>query len=87
MRKLIRKVNVSDASQLIELNKLSNKASHVVDDVEHVQKSLSNDTAKTVYVTEVDGELIGFVTAQITNSFCYVRPTVELTEIYMEEDF
>ncbi len=87
MQKLIRKANTSDAPNLIELNKLSNNANHVADNVETVQNSLSDNSVETVFVAEIEGEIIGFVTAQVATSFCYVRPTVELTEIYVKEQF
>lgn len=82
----IREAVGDDAEALINLNKIYNGADHINTDVSSVHQSLSNFSNEVVFVATKEGKLIGFACIQIYRSFCYRRPTLELTEIFVVEE-
>ena len=82
---VVRKATGADANALIELNRACNHADHVCTDRQSVERSLESSNNEAVFIAEFEGQLIGFVCLQIYRSFCYERPTIELTEIYVLE--
>lgn len=75
----------ADASELIRLNREFNDGQDVSDNLADVGRSLSTNPSEKVVVAEQNRQILGFATIQITHSFCYTRPTVELTEIFVPE--
>lgn len=83
----VRKAQPVDAEQLIELSILFDGSSNVTHDVSHVQRSIMDNPTETVYVAEEGDRLLGYVTLQLTDSFCYERKTAELTSIFVREPY
>ena len=83
----VRKAKPIDAEQLIELSTLFDGSSNVTYDIGHVQCSIMENPTETVYVAEEGDRLIGYVTLQLTDSFCYERKTAELTSIFVRESY
>lgn len=82
---IIRRASVADAAALIALNRLFDQADTITGDVGSVERSLSENPTEEVYVAESEGRLVGFATLQLTRSFCFVRPTGELTALFVHE--
>ena len=82
---LIREAGGADAESLISLNRTYNAADHVSHDLHDVRRALQENPSERVFVADSGGELIGFASCQFYNSFCYQRPTIELTEIFVVE--
>ena len=81
----IREAVGDDAESLINLNRNYNAADHVSHDQHYVRRSLQENPSERVFVADSDSQLIGFASCQFYNSFCYERPTIELTEIFVIE--
>jgi GNAT superfamily N-acetyltransferase len=74
-----------DAGKLIALHRESDGSSHVSADVEYVRRSIASNENESVYVGCLAGKIVGFAALQMTRSFCYTRPTAELTELFVAE--
>ena len=79
----IRRAREEDAEQLIKLNSEFN---NVTVPQASVRESIKNNSSEVVFVAQLEGELVGFVCAQIQYSFCYVGQQAEITEIYVATD-
>jgi len=79
----VRTAVAADAAHLIELNELFDGGPDICRDLATVQQTLSAAGTEVVFVAERNNHLIGFATLQLTYSFCYLRPTAELTGIYV----
>ena len=84
MSALVRKADARDALELIALNQQFDGSANVLEDVAAVGDSLNNNATEVVYVAELNGHLVGFVSLQITRSFSCERPTAELTGIFVQ---
>ena len=82
---MIRLAVPGDAGQLFGLNERFNGPS--LSTVEDMERSLSENTQELVVVADQEGVLAGFVCVQVKRSFCYERPTAEITEVFVDEGF
>jgi GNAT superfamily N-acetyltransferase len=83
---LIRKAIADDAIQLIELNKKYNGEENINKDIATVEKMLMSVGNESVFVAVCGDSLIGFACVQVYRSFCYRRPALELTELYVKKE-
>lgn len=83
---LVRKAVADDAVQLIELNKNYNGAENINKDIATVEKMLGAIGNESVFVAVCGDSLIGFACVQVYRSFCYRRPALEITELYVEKE-
>lgn len=81
---LVRRAVAGDAAQLIALNKKFNDSNDVNTDVFAVGQMIAAAAPEIVLVAESGGLLIGFACVQIQRSFCLLRPTLEITEMFVE---
>ncbi len=81
----IRRAADSDAAVLARLNRQYNGAEHVNTNVDAVKRSLRESASEIVFVAEWSNELVGFTCLQLYNSFCYERPSIEITELFVCE--
>ncbi len=79
----IRLAEPDDAEELMALQREFDVGTHVSDDVEYARSSIANNENERVYVGCLDGKIVGFAALQTTRSFCYSRPTAELTELFV----
>lgn len=82
---MIRLAVPGDAGQLFGLNERFNGPS--LSTVEDMERSLSENTQELVVVADQEGVLAGFVCVQVKRSFCYERPTAEITEVFVDEGY
>lgn len=82
---MIRLAYPGDAQQLFGLNQRFNGPSGTT--VENMARSLAENAQELVVVADQGGVLAGFVCVQIKRSFCYERPTAEITEVFVDEAF
>lgn len=83
---LVRRAEPRDCGGLLELLQASDGAAHVRGSSSDIESALRSDGTERVFVADVSGRLAGFASVQITESFAYVRPTAELTDIYVMPD-
>lgn len=83
---LVRKAVTDDAVQLIELNKKYNGEENINNDVAAVEQMLEAVRNEMVFVAVCDDSLVGFACVQVYRSFCYRRPALEITELYIVEE-
>lgn len=82
---MVRLANINDAQQLYELNKLFNGEN--TSSIEKVKFSLLYNKNEVIIVDEQDNDLTGFICLQIKTSFCYEKSLVEITELYIKEEY
>lgn len=82
---MIRLACPQDAEQLFQLNQQFNGPSCTTPQA--IARSLAENPREIVAVAEEDGVLTGFVCAQLKVSFCYERPTAEITEVFLAQAF
>lgn len=82
---MVRLAGPGDAAALFRLNELFNGPSG--HSVEAMAESLAGNGQEVVVVAEEGCVPVGFVCAQVKRSFCYERPTAEVTEVFVEEGF
>ena len=82
---LIRLAVPEDAAALFHLNQLFNGPSKTT--VEAVAEALGGNGQEVVMVAEIEGALVGFACVQMKRSFCYERPSAEVTEVFVKEGF
>jgi ribosomal protein S18 acetylase RimI-like enzyme len=52
-----------------------------------MEQVLRDGGSEVVFVAEVGGALVGFLTLQVTHSVSYTRPTTEVTGIFVSGDY
>ena len=83
----IRKACEQDADQLVSINRCHNHSSSVTTDAECVRKSLSQNSHEHVFVADSNSQLLGFIVVYLHYSFCYPRPSAEITELFVSEEW
>ncbi len=78
----VRRALLKDAEALARLNQLFNGIKITA---QSIRNSLKRKGTETIFVAELDGEVIGFASVQITSTFSSKRKTAELTDIFVEE--
>ncbi len=87
MSTLVRLATAADAEGLIELNRLfDNVDNEEAMGITAVQYDLHNNPTETVFVAQLDEHLAGFATLQLTHTFISLRPTAELTGIFVRPE-
>ena len=81
---IIRLAKPSDAEALYNLNLLFNGEGVSEEDDIRVFLEME-DQQEIVCVAEEEGKLLGFCCGQIYSSFCYKKPSGEITEFFVEE--
>lgn len=81
----IRLATVDDALQLMILNEQFNGTGET--SLEHIKALLTSNEQEVVIVAEENDILVGFVCLQIKKSFCYKIVTIEITEVFVREDY
>ncbi len=81
----IRPARPEDAPQLFLLNQRFNGPSLTT--VEAVARSLGENSQETAFLGEAEGQPAGFLCVQALRSFCYERPTAQVTELFVREEF
>lgn len=79
----IRWAQPEDVKELLEMNRAFNEVEDVTE--ESVLQCLETGKEK-VAVVQVEDALAGFCCAQIHPSFCYSKPSVEITELYVKKE-
>lgn len=74
-----------DAEKFKLLNDLFNGPD--TNSIHNIKKYLGNIDTERVFVAEYKGDLIGFCCVQLIKSVCYKTYSLELTEIYVDENF
>lgn len=82
---IIRQADYSDAAALFELNYLFNGEG--VASQQQIEQSLQQNTREIIYIAYSDQIPIGFICAQIIDSFCYRDTTAQITELFVKEEF
>lgn len=82
---MIRLANSEDAQGLHKLNELFNGTGLTTIDI--IKDSLLRNKQEIVVVKEEEHQLVGFLCAQIKRSFCYHKPSAELTELYVRPEY
>ncbi len=82
---MIRLAAPEDAGQLFGLNERFNGPSGTT--VEDMARSLGDNPRELVIVADCEGTLAGFVCVQVKYSFCYERPSAEITEVFVDEGY
>lgn len=82
----IREAVGDDAEALINLNKIYNGADYINTNISSVAHSLSDSPNEIVFVATKNSQVIGFACVLILESFCYQRPTFELTELFVKKE-
>lgn len=80
-----RVANINDSVELKRLNDLFNGDG--CNSLAGIEEGLSRNDAETVFVAELDNELIGFCCCQLLRSVCYSVFYIELTELYIHDSF
>ncbi len=80
-----RVADINDSIELKRLNDLFNGDG--CNSLEGVVEGLKRNDAETVFVVGMDNKLIGFCCCQLLRSICYSVFYVELTELYVHDDF
>jgi ribosomal protein S18 acetylase RimI-like enzyme len=83
----VRRAERRDGGQLVELLKAADSADYVRSSADDIASALDSDGTERVFVAELSGQLVGFASVQITESFAYTRPTAELTELFVLPGF
>ena len=73
----------ADAPALHRLNTAFNGEG--LPDAEMIRAALANNPQELTCIAECDGRTVGFLCAQVLSSWCYETPTVEISELYVEE--
>lgn len=84
-RGAVRLARPDDAEPLCLLNARFNGAGLCT--AAQVRAALACPGSEVVAVCELDGTLAGFACAQVKRSFCYPRPTAEITELFVDAPF
>lgn len=79
----IRWAQPKDVKELLNMNRVFNDVEDVTE--ESAVQCLETGKEK-VAVVQVEDTLVGFCCAQIHPSFCYSRPSVEITELYVKKE-
>ena len=82
----IKKAIPEDANKLLELNRKYNGEENINEDVSRIEKILEENKNEIVFVAVSDDSLVGFVCVQVYRSFCYSRPALEITDLYVEKE-
>ncbi|MEZ5346521.1 MAG: GNAT family N-acetyltransferase [Pyrinomonadaceae bacterium] len=83
---VIRRAVPEDASGFVEINRRFNGDDLVETDLDRIENVLSEQTDCAVFVAETNCMLIGFTVASIFHSVCYKNPSVEITELFVDQD-
>ena len=82
----VRPATHEDAQDLVALNVEFDSEGLDLSSLEAVRKALSKESLEKVFLAFYNGQAIGFASLQITQSFCYSRPTAELTGIFIRPE-
>ena len=83
----VRQAERGDGPKLVELLRASDSSAHVRFNSFDIEHALDVSGTESVFVAEVSARLVGFATVQVTESFAYVRPTAELTNLFVLPGF
>lgn len=78
----VRRARLKDAEALARLNLQFNGVKITAQSIRNAMKRKGTET---IFVAEVEGEVVGFASVQITSTFSSKRKTAELTDIFVEE--
>ncbi|MBP3636421.1 MAG: GNAT family N-acetyltransferase [Clostridia bacterium] len=81
----VREANTADAAVLCRLNVAFNGDG--LPGEEAIREALARNPQEVTCVAECDGRAVGFICAQVQHSWCYARPCMEITELYVEEAY
>ncbi len=81
----IRLATVDDAKQLLILNDEFNGKGETT--LEKIRDSLVNNQWEVVIVSDEKDVLAGFICVQIKKSFCYTQFMMEVTEVYVKQEY
>ena len=83
---IIRKAEIHDIPDILEMNEIINKAG--CSTIEHMKASLENNQNEIVFVAVHDDTAIGFICGQLNPSICYADYMLcEVTELFVYEDY
>ena len=83
----VRRAERGDGPGLVELLRAADHGTYVRTDASDIGHALDAADTETVFVADVSGRLTGFASVQLTESFAYVRPTAELTDLFVLPGF
>ncbi len=76
------KVRIAQPKDAYVLAKMNREFNHNLIEPMEIGKKLRRGN-EIVLVAERENQVLGFACAQLMDSFCYVRPYAELTELYV----
>jgi len=79
----VREVTPGDAPALQRLNAAFNGDG--LPDEKMIRTALTSNPQEFTCIAECDGVAVGFLCGQVLRSWCYETPTVEITELYVDE--
>lgn len=82
---LIRLATTLDAEQLYLLNEQFNGKGETT--LENIKRTLNDNPQEVIAVAEVSSLLVGFVCIQLKKSFCYDSFMIEITELFVQEEY
>ncbi len=82
---MIRLAKPEDAEQLFLLNQEFNGKDVVTLDI--VRDRLINNQREIIVVSKEGGAVVGFVCAQVMESFCYSKIYAEITEVFVTKEY
>ncbi len=82
---MTRLATYEDAEQLEVLNNEFNGEGET--SLENIKSSLTHNTQEFVVVEQIEDELVGFICVQLKKSFCYDDYMVEITEVYVKDNY
>jgi len=81
----IRLAEATDAEELFQMNELFNGRGST--SIEALRKSLHENRQEAVFVAAINNKVVGFCCVQLFISMCYSQNYVELTELFVKEDY
>ena len=85
MEIIYRLANYMDSEKFKLLNDAFNGPDE--NSIENIKRYLGNIDTERVFVVEYKDNLIGFCCCQIINSVCYKTYSLEITELYVDENY
>jgi len=81
----IHKATASDADALFILNEEFNGAGCTT--LERIKEMLTQNNSETVFIAKHNEKAVGFCCTQLFESMCYNADYVEITELFVDEDY
>jgi len=78
----LHKVRIAMPKDACVLAKMNSEFNHNMIEPKDISRKLRRGS-EIVLVAESENQVLGFACAQLMDSFCYVRPYAELTELYV----